>query len=192
MSFSQLKYGYPFPGAATKFFMPPGDNDWQPKSWGLEGYADHTNINLWDATAHFQDDGVAEGDVVYVVDAIPYLKVATTVAAVASQTLLLLDHMFILDHTRIKYKVGIKAPHDLQTLMNIIHQREVHDSVIHWSTLWTRSPLITFDHTELGDIYCCHNPSGNRLTELEAQWLNDNPDSKKPNPWRNLNPEPIP
>jgi hypothetical protein len=190
MPFKELFLGYPFSGCNTKYFMPPGPNDWQPKAWGLDAYASLASTDITDDDATFEDDNVQVGDVFYIVDAIPYMRRAGTVLDVWSQTSLRISFGFGQDTIFIHYKVGMKAPHSIQTLMTILDQRNVHNGTIHWATVWTGSPIITFNHTELGDVYVCHNPGEQRRQELRQQWLDENPASLDPNPWDNLNPEP--
>lgn len=190
MPFLELKKGYPFPGAAAKFTMPPGPNDWQPKSWGIAGYATVGTTRLFDDSAHFLDDGLEIFDVLYIMAGTPPLIWARAITGPISQTELDITDLFPGTYTNLVYKVGMKAPHTLQTLQTIVATRGLYGNTAHWSTVWTQAPFADFRHDELGDVYVCHNPGGRRLRELKKQWNTANPGSEEPNPWDNLNPEP--
>lgn len=191
MPFLELKKGYPFPGAATKFVMPPGPDDWQPKSWGTKGWSIQWQFDFYADDAHFIDDGVAMGDVFYVMDSNFHVKFASAISAVWSQTHLSSHVQWSVPDMNVIYKIGMKAPHTLQTLQSIVAARGLHGNTAHWSTVWTQAPFLDFQHDENGDVYVCHNMGGRRLQELKEQWDTDHPGTEELNPWSNLNPEPV-
>lgn len=157
MPFFELKKGYPFPGAFTKFSVPPGPNDWQPKAWGTRGLVGATLYNLIDDDAHFIDDGVLPGDVLYITQALKNPPLATFVVTVEANFSLFITHELQPGDGVIHYKVGMKAPHTLQSLARIITARGLYAYTLHWSLVWTQVPFIDFRHDELGDLYVCHN-----------------------------------
>ena len=190
MSFSELFKGYPFPGALTKFSMPPGPDDWQPKFWSTTGIAGVPSNELTDLNAHFLDDGIQIGDVLYATGSPGQPPLATSVLFVIQNTLLAINDFLEPGATNIVYKVGMKAPHTLQTLANIVLARGLKAATFHWSLVWTQAPFLDFRHDETGDIYVCHNPGAKRLKKLLKREYFDEDGHPRDNPWLTLNPEP--
>ncbi len=166
MPFFELFKGYPFPGAFAKFALPPGPNDWQPKTWGTTGYSIGLLTDLRDFFGHFIDDGVQPGDVIYITAADPPLQLATFVFEVVTNTYLITTYQFLDIHINMVYKIGMKAPHNLQSLATIIGARGLYATTIHWSLVWTQAPFLDFRYDELGDVYVCHNPGPERKYDL--------------------------
>ncbi len=191
MPFFELFKGHPFPGALAKFAMPPGPDDWQPKAWGIEGYTLDAGIWLFDDSAHFVDDGVEVGDIIYYITSDLTGPRAAIVEIVTSQTTLQWDFVNEVGEQNIVYKVGMKAPHTLQTLATIIGERGLYGYTNHWSTLWTQAPFSDFAHDETGDVYVCHNMDEQQLGKLLEKQYFDDENNPKANPWNNLNPEPV-
>ena len=190
MPFFELFKGHPFPGAYAKFALPPGANDWQPKAWGTAGFSGDFVDDLYDESAHFITDGVQNGDVLYVMAGRPPVCFAAVVSLVMSQTYLKISTGIPAHTDSIHYKVGMKAPHDLQSLANIVLARGLYAVTIHWSLVWTQAPFADFAHDETGDIYVCHNMGERRLQELQKKEYHDETNNEIPNPWLSLNPEP--
>jgi hypothetical protein len=157
MPFIDLKEGYPFPGAAAKFTMPPGPFDWQPKAWGVTGLVNFGTPFLEDQNSHFEDDNVQIGDIVYIVDAQNPFTLVSTVLVVLGQNEIVMNNNPPVTTNNVVYKIGMKAPHTLQTLQQIISLRGIASNTAHWSTVWTAAPFVDFRHDELGDIYVCHD-----------------------------------
>lgn len=190
MPFSELFKGYPFPGAFAKFSVPAGHNDWQPKSWGADGHAIEGEPILIDDNAHFIDDNVQAGDIAYYITSDDPEPGPTIIDAVLSQTELLWGFLHVGDTENIVYKVGMKAPHNLQTLANIVLARGLYAVTIHWNLVWTQAPFKDFLHNHQGDVYVSHNPGKSAMARLLAEEHKDEHGNPIPNPWLNLNPEP--
>ncbi len=157
MPFFELFKGYPFPGAFAKFTLPPGPDDWQPKAWGITGQVGVPANEFIDNNASFITDGIAPGDIFYAISGDPPFTQATTVLAVIEETFIALNGFLPIGTTNVIYKTGMKAPHTLQTLAKIIATRGLNSYTLHWNTLWTQAPFIDFNHTQLGDVYVCHD-----------------------------------
>lgn len=190
MPFFELFKGYPFPGSFAKFALPPGPDDWQPKSWGDTGYAVQFSELLRDDNGTFITDGLQVGDVVYITYAEPALTLANIVQTLVSDTIVRLFYTFNFEYTNIVYKMGMKAPHTLQSLATIISARALYAYTIHWSLVWTQAPFLDFAHDETGDVYVCHNPGEKRLKKMLKEKFTDENGNDIPNPWPSLNPEP--
>jgi hypothetical protein len=185
-----LPRGYPFPGARTKWQNPVPENFWDPKAWGVDGvYVDPPEF-LEDGNARFQDDGVVFDDPLFVVDSVIGSRSAHVVTGVISQTRINIAPGLPAGLTFIRYKVGMKAQHTIQSLAEIIDEVHNYPLTLHWATLWTEVPFIEFNDDETGDVYTIDPPAGGRLQELYDEWEAAHPDSLEPNPWSTLTPRP--
>lgn len=156
MPFVELHKSYPFPGTLAKFGPPGGPNDWQPKTWGTNAHVAGMIPDFRDPYGRFIDDGVQINDILYVMDSHWHRKHVTYVTGVWNNDFLSVLKVFDEPDDHMIYKIGMKAPHSLQSLARIIKARGLYAFTIHWHTVWTQAPFLDFRHDENGDVYVCY------------------------------------